>query len=155
MRRLVRKCTELLRKGVGVAGVEAFSVSRMGKQQARVPGEKGRKEVVKEEMMQIVSSNKAKIRDLKNRKKSIVVEFKKNKTREEYRRSMKKINSFGDKVRSEAKSKCDKKLKWLVKKYAKSEKFVVPQEVLEFKDLRIFQPSPGMVPEKGQGAVFV
>ena len=56
LRRLARKCTEaeeagnmlklLLRKGVGVAGVEAFSISKLGKQQARVPGERGRIQVV-------------------------------------------------------------------------------------------------------------
>ena len=79
LRRLARKCAEaeeagnmlkqLLKKGVGVAWVEAFSVSNVGRKQAKTAGEKGRIDVVKEEMQKIVSSSKCKLRDIKSRKK--------------------------------------------------------------------------------------
>ena len=95
------------------------------------------------------------MRDLKSKMKKKIIEFKKDKTREEFRRKMKKINQFCDTVREEAKEKFDKKTKWLIKKYTREEQFILPQEVFEFKDLRVFQPTPKMVPAEGQGPVVV
>ena len=79
LRRLTRKCTEveeagkmlkfLLRKGVGLASIEQFSLSQSGKSKAKVPGEKGRKLVVKEEMESVIKGNKCKVRKIKSNNK--------------------------------------------------------------------------------------
>ena len=60
----------LQRKGVGTASVEQFSLSMEGRKRAKVPGEKGRRGVVREEMDGAIRCSKVKVRDLKARRKS-------------------------------------------------------------------------------------
>ena len=82
LRRLTRKCAEveeagkmmkiLMKKGVGFASIEQFSISHAGKRHAKVPGEKGRKQVVMVEMERVFLSHRDKLRGLKFKKKTVL-----------------------------------------------------------------------------------
>ena len=68
---------------------------------------------------------------------------------------MNKVNILSDNIRTEARKKQDKKISWLVQKYSQKDAFVLPDELSEYKDCKVFLPMPDKEAIPGEGPLIV
>ena len=136
--------------------IEAQSRSKAGKAKWVNRGEEGRKQVVLDELKSRILDSNFKVKNLKSERKSITNIFKKQTSHNIFRRKLSKILEFSKFKRDTARAKHDEKVKRLKMKHGRiKDEFVVPDEISEFSECRMFQSNPDVKPEEPSGPVIV
>ena len=95
---------------------------------------------MKEEMLSRIANSDAKVRGLKNKRKTKTNEFKLSMNHNMFRRKMKKILEFASSARDIARRVQNQKVVWVRKKYGKHvDEFSVPENVSMYKECSVFK----------------